>query len=319
MIWGGVKSNSLRITVSGEHSKPECQSNLRHYPLCRPHASRARRGSGHRASQEGHRPPRLEQAQAIVGMGVAHHEPARRQHRQRLVQAAALLAVVAGHGLDHALAVGVRLQAAHAPPAGVAERAVVEVHRVLRRHHADSEGAGVLPSRGVSHSATSSEAPWRQVAASLKPPAAAPRRLLAVVLSTHDAEPRLGDGDEPRVVPDLRPLISREPTPSELSAAFPPDARQTLGLDLSRRWRLIAFETGADPHSLRDDIQLRLLTLAAPRPGEAPLPIVTRGDRPTLPTAPPPPRWWQRRRFKLSLAALLLAALIGAVLWRDRR
>lgn len=149
--------------------------------------------------------------------------------------------------------------------------------------------------------------------ATLRPPAATPRRTLVVVLSTQDAEPRLGDADEPRVVPELKAIASLEPEPEALRQAFPDETRKALGLDLSRRWRLIAFETGVDPHGPRDDIQLRPLTLPAPRPGAAPLPVVTRGDRPDRKPSLPAPRWWQRRgarRAALALATLLLLALV---------
>jgi hypothetical protein len=115
------------------------------------------------------------------------------------------------------------------------------------------------------------------------------------------------------VVPELKAIASLEPEPEALRQAFPEETRKALGLDLSRRWRLIAFETGVDPHGPRDDIQLRPLTLPAPRPGETPLPVVTRGDRPDRKPSLPAPRWWQRRgarRAALALATLLLLALV---------
>ena len=158
------------------------------------------------------------------------------------------------------------------------------------------------------------------VHASLRPPAATPRRLLAVVLSTRDVEPKLGHADDPRVVPDLQPLVSLEPSPSALAAAVPEPLRQALGLDLRRRWRLVAFETGADPHSQRDDIEMRPLRLPEPRPGDAPVPIVARGDRPEgYRAAMEPAPWWRRRRVRRGASGLLALALVGVVLWRERR
>ena len=56
--------------------------------------------------------------------------------------------VVAREAVDDAGAVGVGLQASEAPQAGVAERAVVEVHRVLGgEDHAHTEGARLLHQR----------------------------------------------------------------------------------------------------------------------------------------------------------------------------
>lgn len=153
--------------------------------------------------------------------------------------------------------------------------------------------------------------------ATLRPPAATPRKMLAIVLSSQDAEPRLGHADEPRVVPELKAIASLEPEPEALRRAFPEATRQALGLDLSRRWRLIAFETGVDPHGARDDIELRLLSLPAPRPGETPMPVVARGDRPDHAPASALPRWWKRRRFKLAGLLSLVFGLIALVVWRE--
>jgi hypothetical protein len=74
-------------------------------------------------------------------MDVADDEPSRYAALQRRVEFAAEVGVYAAEAFDDAGAIGVGLQAAEAP-AGVAERAVVEVHRVLcREHDADAEGA----------------------------------------------------------------------------------------------------------------------------------------------------------------------------------
>ena len=50
--------------------------------------------------------------------------------------------------VNHAFAVGVGLQSAQAPDAGVAEGSIVEVHWVLRGdHNADAEGARLFRQR----------------------------------------------------------------------------------------------------------------------------------------------------------------------------
>ena len=52
------------------------------------------------------------------------------------------------HTVDDALAIGVGAESADAPDSGVAERAIVQVHRILRRDdHADAEGARLLHQR----------------------------------------------------------------------------------------------------------------------------------------------------------------------------
>jgi hypothetical protein len=80
-------------------------------------------------------------------VGVPHHEPPRAQGLQDLVE---LFGAGADAGfVDEAVedpgAVGVGLEAAEAPEAGVAEGAVVEVHGVLGGDDdADAEGAGLF-------------------------------------------------------------------------------------------------------------------------------------------------------------------------------
>ena len=54
----------------------------------------------------------------------------------------------ADHAVEQALLVALGLQAPDHPGAGVRDRLVVDVDRVLRRqHHADAEGAGLLHQR----------------------------------------------------------------------------------------------------------------------------------------------------------------------------
>lgn len=154
--------------------------------------------------------------------------------------------------------------------------------------------------------------------ATLRPPTATPRRMLAIVLSTQDVEPRLGHAEEPRVVPELKQLASLEPEPETLRRAFPEATRQALGLDLSRRWRLIAFETSVDPHGIHDDIELRPLPMPTQRPGEAPLPVIARGDLPSLPTPTQrTPPWWKRRHVKWIASFALISGTIAFILWRE--
>ncbi|MCU0657244.1 MAG: hypothetical protein MUF64_18885 [Polyangiaceae bacterium] len=157
-----------------------------------------------------------------------------------------------------------------------------------------------------------------EVHATLRPPAATARKTQVVVLSTQDVEPRLGHAEDPRVVPELRSIASLEPEPEALRRAFPEELRRALGLDLTRRWRLVAFETGADPHDLREDIELRPLVLAQAAPGSTPMPVVARGDRPEArPTLRP--RWWQRSGVRRGALALLGAGLLGWLLWSELR
>lgn len=147
-----------------------------------------------------------------------------------------------------------------------------------------------------------------EVHASLRPPAAVPRSMLVLVLSSLDAEPKLGDPDDPHEIPGHELVRSFEPSPEQLREAFSSPTRGALGLDPSRRWRLIVFRSSAEVHSARQDIWLRpLAPPPPPRPGETPLPVVDRGDQPDPPAINPSP--------VRPLAWLLLGLLCAAVGW----
>jgi hypothetical protein len=67
-------------------------------------------------------------------MGVAHQKPARRETFDDIGKLGCLHANVAAsarNAIDHTAAIRVGLQPSHAPEAGVAKRALVEIHRVL--------------------------------------------------------------------------------------------------------------------------------------------------------------------------------------------
>src|SRR6266542_3066160 len=92
--------------------------------------------TGHWAAHEGHRPSRLKEHAALPRMCVAHHEPPRREalERMREVRRGAIAVrswARASEAVEDAGAIGVGLKASQKPESGVAERAVVEVHRVL--------------------------------------------------------------------------------------------------------------------------------------------------------------------------------------------
>jgi hypothetical protein len=83
-------------------------------------------GTSARAGRQ--RPARLQQRQLRRGVHVAQQEPARAelaQQRRELTRGAVGLVRV-GEALHHADAVGVGLQPADCPEAGVGERAIVE-------------------------------------------------------------------------------------------------------------------------------------------------------------------------------------------------
>jgi hypothetical protein len=87
----------------------------------------------HRAPQVAHRPAGVQQRR-LIALGLAHHEPAVAQLLHQLGQLALLL--VLAEPLHHPRAIRVGLEAPDHPGAGVAQRAVVQIHRVLGREHA---------------------------------------------------------------------------------------------------------------------------------------------------------------------------------------
>jgi hypothetical protein len=78
-------------------------------------------------------------------VNVSHDEPPRCEALHGATDRSCEGSVVAGEPLDDAGAVGIRLQAAEAPEAGVAEGAVVQIHGVLcGDDDAHAEGAGLF-------------------------------------------------------------------------------------------------------------------------------------------------------------------------------
>lgn len=159
-----------------------------------------------------------------------------------------------------------------------------------------------------------------QLHAVVAPPAAVPRVWRAFVLASQDVEPHLGRHDDPRVPPDTRLLHSFEPSAEQLAAALPEPARAALGIDVSRRWRFVVLESGADPHPPSDEVILRpLAPLPPPKPGETPLPILSLGDRPFAPPPIKPTPLWKRRRVRIGAALTATLALVALVMYGQRR
>jgi hypothetical protein len=159
-----------------------------------------------------------------------------------------------------------------------------------------------------------------EVHAQLLPPRALRRVSRVLVLSSTDAVPRLGSSDRPRPVPELKEIRSEEPDPSLIWSHLDEPSRKELGLDPHQRWRLLVFETTMDPHGENDDLALLTLAPLPPtRPGDPPVPIITRGDRPTVAAPPHAPRWWHRRRVHLGIIGLFVLLIVVIVIWNDRR
>ena len=157
-----------------------------------------------------------------------------------------------------------------------------------------------------------------EVHALVRPPTASPRVLRAMVLASHDVEPRLGPRGE-AAVPDGRVVESFEPTPRALRDAFDEPTLRALGVDLSRRYRLVVIESSSDARPIADDIVFRTIAPLPPaKPGETALPIVERGDAPTVAAPPARRRGWGRRGVRW-VAALGLAALVGAAVYVGTR
>lgn len=157
-----------------------------------------------------------------------------------------------------------------------------------------------------------------EVHATLKPPIALPRTYRAVVLTSRDAEARLGEPESERLPPDTKLLASFEAAPLALRRAFDDDARRALGLDLAERWRVLVLESSAERHGDSREIAFRTLAFPTPLPGEAPLPVVARGDRPAS-RGGPPPKWYRRVRTQRLGLLLALAFGIAATVWLDGR
>ena len=157
-----------------------------------------------------------------------------------------------------------------------------------------------------------------EVHATLKPPIALPRIYRAVVLTSVDAEARLGEPESERLPPDTKLLASFEATPLALRRAFDDDTRRALGLDLAERWRVLVLESSAERHGDAREIAFRTLAFPTPQPGEAPLPVVARGDRP-LSHGSTPPKWFRRARYQRLGLALGLAGGIAITVWLDAR
>jgi hypothetical protein len=79
----------------------------------------------HRPAQERDRPARLEQMAAAAGLRIADDEPSRPQSLEHIAQLRGGLALsgLVRKTVEDTRAVGVRLQPAEAPQAGVGERA----------------------------------------------------------------------------------------------------------------------------------------------------------------------------------------------------
>lgn len=157
-----------------------------------------------------------------------------------------------------------------------------------------------------------------EVHATLKPPIALPRTYRAVVLTSRDAEARLGEPESERLPPDTKLLASFEAAPLALRRAFDDDTRRTLGLDLAERWRVLVLESSAERHGDSREIAFRTLAFPTPQPGEAPLPVVARGDRP-ISSGGQAPKWYRRTRTRRLGLLLALAAGIAATVWLDGR
>ena len=103
---------------------------------------------GHRTAQVAHRPAGREQVRRVPACP-AQHELALVQAADRVAHRADVDAAVGGaHAGEQAVLVPLGLQPADHPRPGVADRLVVDVHRVLGgQHHADAERACLLHQR----------------------------------------------------------------------------------------------------------------------------------------------------------------------------
>ena len=157
-----------------------------------------------------------------------------------------------------------------------------------------------------------------EVHATLRPPVALPRAFRAVVLTSQDAEARLGPPESEKVLPDTKLVASFEASPAALRRAFEGEARAALGLDLGERWRVLVLESTAEKHGAEREVSFRTLDFPALAPGEAPLPIVAAGDRPVV-RSWAKPKWYRRRAPQRLALAFALALGVGLTLLVDRR
>jgi hypothetical protein len=157
-----------------------------------------------------------------------------------------------------------------------------------------------------------------QVHATLRPPVALPRSYRAVVLSSEDAEARLGEPESAKLPPELALTVSFEVTPAALRQSFDEDTRRALGLDLGERWRLLVLESPAEHHGTDREIAFRTLPYPTPAPGEAPLPVLALGDRPRAHSTPAV-RWYKRLKVQRFSLALLVAAGVFLTIFLDER
>ena len=159
-----------------------------------------------------------------------------------------------------------------------------------------------------------------EVHATLRPPTRRARVLRVYLLTTAEVAPHVGSAADPRVPADTRTLVAREPEPSELRAAIPDATRAALGIDLAQRWRLLVLESTGEARSTTEDLYFRVVAaLPPPKPGEAPMPILTREDRPESSGHRAHARWWKHRRVRLAFGASALALLAFAIVWSERR
>lgn len=157
-----------------------------------------------------------------------------------------------------------------------------------------------------------------QIHATLRPPVALPRSYRAVVLSSEDAEARLGEPESAKLPPEMALVVSLEVPPSALRQAFDDDTRRELGLDLGERWRLLVLESPAEHHGTEREIAFRTLPYPTPAPGEAPLPVLALGDRPTARQSAAV-SWYKRPKVHRFLLALVVAAGVASVVVLDDR
>src|SRR5687768_5668025 len=93
-------------------------------------------GSRHRPAHKRHGPPRLNEHRALSRMRVARNKPPRRKplQRERKLPRVISPSIPKRKPVEHTHPIGVDLQPPEAPKPRVAERTIIEIHRVLRRN-----------------------------------------------------------------------------------------------------------------------------------------------------------------------------------------